>query len=86
MSKASAFLSPAFLDQYKGKRPKNAGVLFEVTYLNKYAWWIEEEKRRERWDEVIERVVNYSLSLYQGPASSEELENLVITVEVQAEE
>ena len=74
MSKASAFLSPAFLDQYKGKRPKNAGVLFEVTYLNKYAWWIEEEKRRERWDEVIERVVNYSLSLYQGPASSEELE------------
>lgn len=69
MSHTSEFLSPEFLQGYEGRRPENAGVLFEVTHLNKYAWWIEAEKRRETWTETVARVVNYSISLYQGPAS-----------------
>lgn len=68
MSQVSGnFLSPEFLSNYEGKRPKNAGVLFEVTHLNKYSWWLEGLKRRETWTETCKRVVEYSASLYDGP-------------------
>lgn len=66
---SSSFLSSDFLAQYEGKRPKNAGVLFEVTHLNKYSWWLEDKRRRETWTETVKRVVDYSISLYQGPTS-----------------
>ena len=69
----SSYLSPVFLAPYATKRPDNAGVLFEVVYLRTYSRWLEEHGRRERWDETIARVVEYSMSLYQGPATHEEL-------------
>lgn len=68
-----AFLSQEFLAQYRNKKPKNAGVLFDYVYLRTYSRWIEEKQRRERWDETVERVTEYNVSLYQGPASYEEL-------------
>jgi len=67
-------LSEEFLSKYRGVTPANAGVLFYPVYLRTYSRWLEDHKRRERWDETVERVVEYSLSLYQGPASVEELQ------------
>lgn len=69
-----SLLSDNFLSQYKGVTPKNAGVLFYPVYLRTYSRWLPEQNRRERWDETVERVVNYSMGLYQGPASREELQ------------
>ncbi len=63
---SDSFLSEEFLKQYEGVRPKNAGVLFEVTYLSKYSRWREDKKRREYWNEIIQRVVEYNVSLYSG--------------------
>lgn len=59
-------LSQDFLQKYHGVRPKNAGPLFEVTYLSKYSRWLEDKKRRETWGEIIERVVEYNVGLYSG--------------------
>lgn len=73
MTQTSDFLSPAFVSQYRGIRPRNAGVLFDVVYLRTYSRWVESKKRRETWDETVARVVEYSLSLYQGSASREQL-------------
>lgn len=67
------FLSEAFLSQFTDAVPKNKGILFEVTYLRTYSRWLEEKKRRETWQETCERVVNYNVGLYQGPASHDEL-------------
>lgn len=67
-------LSEEFLSKYRGVTPANAGVLFYPVYLRTYSRWLEDHKRRERWDETVERVVEYSLSLYQGPASVVELQ------------
>ena len=69
------YLSAEFLATYEGLRPRNAGPLFEITYLTKYSRWLEEEKRRETWLEIIKRVVEYSMSLYSGPAPREALED-----------
>ena len=66
-------LSEEFLGKYRNQTPKNAGVLFYPVYLRTYSRWLEDKQRRERWDETVERVVEYSLSLYQGPAKIEEL-------------
>jgi ribonucleoside-diphosphate reductase alpha chain/ribonucleoside-triphosphate reductase len=74
MSQPEKFLSSSFLNQEKYKRrPKSAGRLFEVTFLNKYAWWLEDKGRRETWAEACARVTEYNMSLYQGPASREHL-------------
>jgi len=67
-------LSDSFLAKYRHQTPKNAGVLFYPVYLRTYSRWLEDKQRRERWDETVERVVEYSLSLYQGPAQRAELE------------
>ena len=69
----TSILSPAFLFKYEGIRPRNAGVLFDVVYLRTYSRWLEEEKRRETWKETVKRVVEYSISLYQGSASYAQL-------------
>lgn len=66
-------LSEDFLAKYRNVVPANAGVLFYPVYLRTYSRWLEDRNRRERWDETVERVVEYSFSLYQGPASQEEL-------------
>lgn len=67
------FLSEQFLSKYEDKRPRNAGVLFDVVYLRTYSRWLEEKRRRETWNETVERVVNYSVGLYHGPANQESL-------------
>jgi adenosylcobalamin-dependent ribonucleoside-triphosphate reductase len=59
-------LSKEFVSSYP-ERPKNAGLLFDVVYLRTYSFWLEDKKRRETWKETCQRVVEYSLSLYQGP-------------------
>jgi len=66
-------LSEEFLSKYRGKTPAKAGVLFYPVYLRTYSRWLEDLRRRERWDETVQRVVEYSMSLYQGPASQESL-------------
>jgi adenosylcobalamin-dependent ribonucleoside-triphosphate reductase len=63
-----SFLSAEFLAQYEGQQPRNKGPLFEVVYYRTYSRWRPDLKRRERWGETIQRVVEYSMSLYQGPA------------------
>lgn len=70
---SSKFLSANFLSKYEGKSPKNKGILFEVIYLRTYSRWLPERKRRETWQETVERVVEYNISLYQGPAKKEDL-------------
>lgn len=67
------YLSDAFLSQYEGVQPRNKGILFEITYLRTYSRWIPELKRRETWLETCARVTEYSVGLYQGPATKEEL-------------
>ena len=67
------FLSPDFLKQYEGKLPERRGTLFLPVYLRTYSRYLPELKRRERWDETVARVVQYSLELYQGPANRERL-------------
>lgn len=67
------FLSPDFLAQYKGKLPGRRGTLFLPVYLRTYSRYLPELKRRERWDETVARVVQYSMELYQGPAPTQEL-------------
>lgn len=69
----SSFLLPEFLSAYEGKRPRNAGVLFDVVYLRTFARWVPAKNRRERWDETIARVVNYNVGLYSGPKPAEAL-------------
>ncbi len=66
-------LSEEFLSPYRGKTPTLAGVLFYPVYLRTYSRWLEDQQRRERWDETVQRVTEYSMSLYQGPASQESL-------------
>lgn len=67
------FLSSEFLKQYENQQPRNKGILFEVLHLRTYSRWVPEKKRRETWLETVQRVVEYNLDLYQGPASREEL-------------
>ena len=67
-----SLLSAEFLAPFCS-RPKNAGFLFDVTYLRTYSRFLEDKKRRERWNETVERVTNYNVGLYQGPKSKKEL-------------
>lgn len=60
-------LSEDFLAKYRNQTPKSAGVLFYPIYLRTYSRWLEGKQRRERWDETVERVVEYSFRLYEGP-------------------
>lgn len=71
----SLFLSSSFLSQYEGKTPPLAGKLFYPVYLRTYSRFLPEKKRRERWDETVARVVNYSMELYQGASPRQDLIN-----------
>jgi ribonucleoside-diphosphate reductase alpha chain len=46
----------------------------EYIFKSKYARWIEEEKRRENWDETVRRLVDYYAA--QHPLSNDEYENI----------
>lgn len=58
-------LTPDFLVQYNGKSPF-PNPFSEFIYLRTYSRWVEEKKRRETWQETVERVVEYSFTLYSG--------------------
>lgn len=70
---SDALLSAEFLAKYENRTPANAGPLFYPVYLRTYCRWLETENRRERWHETVKRVVYYSMSLYQGPATQDAL-------------
>lgn len=67
-----SYLSAEFLAKYNGLRPRHAGLLFDVVYLRTYSRWLEDKKRRETWNETVERVVNYNMDLYDGPIAKED--------------
>lgn len=70
---SDSFLSEKFLTEYFNLVPKYKGELFEITYLEKYSQWRQDLQRREFWRETIQRVVEHSMSLYQGPATKQDL-------------
>jgi adenosylcobalamin-dependent ribonucleoside-triphosphate reductase len=68
------YLSDAFVDKYKNVVPPFGGNgLGHFVATRTYKRWDEEHARREKWYEVVRRVVEYSMSLYQGSAQFEEL-------------
>jgi ribonucleoside-diphosphate reductase alpha chain/ribonucleoside-triphosphate reductase len=69
----NSFLSEEFLKQYENIQPRNKGTLWEVIYLRTYSRWREDISRRENWLEIIQRVVEYNISLYSGHKSKKEL-------------
>lgn len=70
----SNYLSADFLNKYPDN-PRWPSLLGQFVYLRTYARWNDAEKRRENWKETCTRVVNYSMSLYQGPADPVLLKN-----------
>lgn len=61
------YLSDDFIQQYEKKIPP-FGPLGMFVALRTYQRWLDDKARRERWHETCRRVVEYSMSLYQGPA------------------
>lgn len=70
---ATSILSQEFLEKYEGKQPQNKGILFELIYLRTYSRFVEEWKRRETWNETVQRVVEYIFRLYSGHKTIEQL-------------
>lgn len=69
------YLSKEFLNKYKDKNPPFGGDgLGAFTALRTYSRRLPKQKRRETWHEICQRVTEYSLSLYSGFASFEELQ------------
>lgn len=68
------YLSDTFVSTYKEKEvPFGGSGLGHFVYLRTYSRWVPELKRREEWSETVRRVVEYSMKLYQGPATKEKL-------------
>ena len=68
------FLTDQFLSTYDDKLvPFGGHGLGHFVYLRTYSRWNETQMRREEWKETVHRVVEYSMKLYQGPATQEEL-------------
>lgn len=68
------FLSDEFISGYKKQSaPFGGNGLGHFVYLRTYSRWNEEMMRREEWYETVRRVVEYSMNLYQGPATKTEL-------------
>ena len=69
-----SFISDDFIKKYENIDPPFGGNgLGEFIYLRTYARWIPDNLRREFWAETIRRAIDYSLELYKGPATKEEL-------------
>lgn len=73
VSDNASYICPEFFSKYEGRVPDNAGPLFYPVYLRTYSRWLEDKGRRETWPETVRRVVEYSVSLYQGPATEQQL-------------
>lgn len=68
------YLSDEFISKYKKQSaPFGGNGLGHFVYLRTYSRWNEDQLRREEWYETVRRVVEYSMALYQGPASKEAL-------------
>jgi adenosylcobalamin-dependent ribonucleoside-triphosphate reductase len=68
------YLSDQFVNGYKKQQaPFGGNGLGHFVYLRTYSRWNEDMMRREEWYETVRRVVEYSMALYQGPASKEAL-------------
>lgn len=67
------YLSREFLAQYTNQQSPFTTDFGLLVFLRTYSRYLEEFQRRERWWEVVMRVVEYSMSLYKGPASHEAL-------------
>lgn len=68
------YLTDEFLSQYTNKTPPFGGNgLGQFVYLRTYSRWRDDDMRREKWAETVKRVVEYSMKLYQGPASYDQL-------------
>lgn len=69
------YLTDQFIDAYKNKEiPWGGNGLGFFVYLRTYSRWLDDKMRREEWHETVRRVIEYSMSLYQGPATYEELQ------------
>jgi adenosylcobalamin-dependent ribonucleoside-triphosphate reductase len=69
------YLSQSFLNQYPDNPPIwNTNPYGYIIYLRTYSRWLEEKQRRETWKETVSRVVEYSMSLYQGSSPNDELQ------------
>lgn len=66
------FLSDSFLSKYPDNPTWNS-ILGQFVYLRTYSRFDERKGRREHWKETCKRVVEYSISLYKGPATYKEL-------------
>jgi adenosylcobalamin-dependent ribonucleoside-triphosphate reductase len=67
------YLTKEFLEPYAAKEPPFANAVALITAMRTYLRFVDEFGRREKWWEMCLRVTEYSLSLYRGPASFEEL-------------
>lgn len=68
------YLSDDFITKYDNVEvPFGGNGLGHFVYLRTYSRWIPEKLRRETWRDTIKRVIEYNLSLYQGPGTKEEL-------------
>lgn len=67
------FLWNNFLDKYPDNPTWNS-ILGQFVYLRTYSRFDTTKGRREHWKETCQRVVEYSMSLYSGPASFQELQ------------
>lgn len=45
------------------QEPPKWGPIGQIVYLRTYSRWLNDQQRRERWDETVKRVVNYSVDL-----------------------
>ncbi len=69
------YLTDDFLSSYDNKEvPFGGNGLGHFVYLRTYSRWLEDKQRRENWRETVKRVVEYSMNLYTGPATKEELQ------------
>lgn len=66
------YLKPEFLNKYPDN-PQWNSLLGQFVYLRTYSRFDHIKGRREHWKETCARVVNYSMSLYEGPADTAEL-------------
>jgi len=63
MKKKDTMLTETFLQQYTKKPPFGGNGLGEFIYLRTYSRWLEDQQRRETWEETCKRVVDYSIGL-----------------------
>lgn len=71
--KPKVVLDEEFMSKYDGKNPF-PNEMAGFTYARTYSQWLEEHSRREKWQETVKRVAEYSSSLYQGPSPIEDLQ------------